>query len=235
MYCRRPVTRFLDVGTGPGFLITRLQALLDPSGEIVHGIEKFQPHYMVQCPNYHVGEIADLDVTFDAGVCIEVIEHLTPMMLSGLARGLQKVSLEGSLWLFNTGMPDYVRHEDPGYLDPLGRGHVVSYSLKAIEAIFGPLGFTVTALPGKSYAFIAEYRQPSSPDFNERIYRPLHHNHELLKRSGLLYQGTFESARASYYFGEFLSRTAWAMSLDEQVRALGQQLIDQTRCSGTSG
>ncbi len=105
---------------------------------------------MIHGPNYHVGEIADMDGTFDAGVCIEVIEHLTPRMLSGIYLGLKKVSVEGSLWLFNTGMPEYVRHEDPGYLDPLGRGHVVSYSLKAAEAIFGPMGFATTALPKRA-------------------------------------------------------------------------------------
>jgi hypothetical protein len=235
LYCRRPVERFLDIGTGPGYLIERLQALLYPSGGLIHGVEKFPPHYMVDCPNYHIGDVGDLDTIFDAGVCIEVIEHLTPRMLSGLARGLQKVSAEGSLWLFNTGMPDYVRQEDPGYLDPLRRGHVLSYSLKAIEAIFGPLGFGVTALPGKSYAFIVEFGSSTATDFNERIYQPHPSNEALLKRNGLLYQATFEAARSSYYFGEFLSRTAWALSLDEQVRALSQQLSDQVPSSETSG
>jgi hypothetical protein len=145
-------------------------------------------------------------------------------MLAGLARGLQKISRENSLWLFNTGIPQYVRNQDPSYLDPHGRGHVVSYSIGAIEAIFGPLGFTVTALPGKSYAFIVELAPSGPPDFNERIYRPLPENRELLARNGLLHQATLESARASYYYGGYLERTTWAMSLKERVDALEREL-----------
>lgn len=224
LYCRRPVERFLDVGTGPGFLVHKLQELLGPAGGIIHGIEKYPPRYAVGCPNYHIGDIADLEGHFDAGVCIEVVEHLTPRMLESLALGLRHVSAEGSLWLFNTGMPDYVRHEDPGYLDPLRRGHVVSYSLKGIETIFAPLGFTVTALPGKNYAFIAEFEPKSMPDFNERIYRPIAENWSLLGKNGLFQQVAMESARASFYYDGYLERTAWALSLDEEVKLLNRRL-----------
>ncbi len=220
LYCRRPVHRFLDVGSGPGFLVQQLQQRLDPDATLVHGVERFPPAYAVDCPNIHHGGVEELRGTFDAGVCIEVIEHLTPSMLAGMAAGLAGVSAPGTLWLFNTGMPGYVVHEDPGYLDPLRRGHIVSYGIRAIEAIFAPLGFSAQVLPGKSYAFIAEYRPFEKPDFNARIYHPLPHNLQLLNRDGLLYQAAFEAARASYYYDGYLQRTAWAVSLDEQLRRL---------------
>jgi hypothetical protein len=70
-----------------------------------------------------------LESTFDAGVCIEVIEHLTPATLRTLVAQLAGRSRPGSLYLFNSGQPAFVEQEDPAYLDPHGRGHVVSYSI----------------------------------------------------------------------------------------------------------
>lgn len=166
LYARRPVKRFLDVGTGPGYLLDRLSEQFPSRSDSFYGIELFPPQEHSTHPNYRIGEVAELDMTFDAGVCIEVIEHLTPKMLSRLAEGLAKVSAAGSLWLFNTGMPDYVLKEDRGYLDPLHRGHIVSYSLPGITKIFEPHGFDVKAIPGKSYAFIVEFKPVAdAPDF----------------------------------------------------------------------
>lgn len=62
-------------------------------------------------PNYVEGDVGVLEEACDAGVCIEVIEHLTPRMLGKLVDRLAKVSLPCSLWLFNTDMPDYVINE----------------------------------------------------------------------------------------------------------------------------
>lgn len=157
-------------------------------------------------------------------MCIEVIEHLTPRILGKLADGLAKVSLPGSLWLFNTGMPDYVINEDPAYLDLLHRGHIVSYSLRDAAHVFEPREFRVTALPGKSFAFVAEFRcAASAPDFEHRIYPPPPHNDALLRESGLMCQAAFESARAYFYYSEFMVRTEWALSLQRELDCKKQQ------------
>jgi hypothetical protein len=222
LYCRRPVERFLDIGAGPGYLLERLLDLLDPEAGVFHGVEKFPPHDCFDHPNYHRGTIEDLSGHFDAGVCIEVIEHLTPAMLRGLARGLRRISQPGSYWLFNTGMDKYVEHDDPGYLDPLRRGHIVSWSLAGARAIFGEHGFQVHQLPGKVFAFAAEFEPPDAPDYSLRIYQPLPQNLDLLRRNPLLYSATFESARSYFYEEGYNERTTWALSLQAEIGRLHQ-------------
>lgn len=223
-YSRRPVRRFLDIGTGPGYLLDQLAKQFPRHADMFHGVELFPPDERSQHPNYHVGEIGDLQDLFDAGVCIEVVEHLTPRMLNGLARGLAKVSAPGALWLFNTGMPDLVLNQDPGYLDPLHRGHIVSYGLKGLAHIFEPQGFRISAVPGKNYAFVAEF-QPTddAPDFEYRIYHPLPENKALLDESGLMYQAAAESARASFFYEQYLARTRWALELQRERESMLKQ------------
>lgn len=217
LYCRRPVRRFLDIGAGAGFLLGKLHDLLDPDAEIFHGVEKYPPPYAQRVENFHVGGIESLTGSFDAGACIEVVEHLTPLMLDGLVAGMAKVSVPGSFWLFNTGMPDYVRDEDPDYLDPIERGHIVSYSLAGLAGIFGRHGFLVGGLPGKSFAFYAEFRPLEEIAFEARIYGALPENTALLQRHGLLYHAAFESARSYMYYSGYLERTRWAQSLQAQL------------------
>jgi hypothetical protein len=217
-YARRPVRRFLDVGTGPGYLLDELAKQFPRHADMFHGVELFPPDEHSGHLNYHVGDVGDLRESFDAGVCIEVVEHLTPRMLDGLARGLAGVSAPGTLWLFNTGMPDYVLTQDPGYLDPLHRGHIVSYGLPGLVHIFEPHGLRVCAVPGKNYAFLAEFKPTEDrPDFEHRIYHPLPENKALLDESGLMYQAAAESARASYFREQYLARTQWALALQEQL------------------
>jgi len=218
LYTKRPVQRFLDIGTGPGYLLDELSRQLPAYSDCFHGVELFPPREHTDHPNYHQGEIGDLSGVFDSGVCIEVVEHLTPQMLSNLVRGLAKISAPGALWLFNTGMPDYVIKEDPGYLDPLRRGHIVSYSSRGLTHIFGPSGFRIRVIPGKSYAFVAEF-QPCDDelDFEQRFYHPLSENRVLLESSGLLFQAAFEAARASYFHEQYLARTHWALTLQAQL------------------
>ena len=220
LYCRRPVRRFLDIGAGPGFLLENLIESLDPAGEIFHGVEKFAPDLHFRHPNYHLGSLADLNERFDAGTCIEVVEHLTPEMLRSFAAQLAKVSYPDSYWLFNTGMDEYVVHEDPGYLDPYRRGHIVSYSVKGLKTIFEPFGFRVHQLPGKSFGFAAEFQPGADFPYEDRIYRPLEENRTLISRDPLLYHAAFESARSYFYAAEYHARTAWALSLDAQLAAL---------------
>jgi hypothetical protein len=107
-------------------------------------------------------------------------------------------------------MPDYVINEDRGYLDPLRRGHIVSYSLPGLAHIFEPHGLRVQTLPGKSFAFVAEFLPGTTNDFEHRIYHPLAENTSLLQESGLLYQAAFESARAYLYYSMHLTKAASA-------------------------
>ncbi|HWS78065.1 MAG TPA: class I SAM-dependent methyltransferase [Thermomonas sp.] len=218
LYCRRPVRRFLDLGAGPGFLLRELHRLLDPQAEIFHGVEKYPPPYAASCPNFHIGGIEALRGRFDAGVCIEVIEHLTPRMLDRMLSDLAAVCEPGSFWLFNTGMPDYVRNEDPAYLDPRHRGHIISYSLAGVTPYFEAHGFRVSALPGRSFGFFVEYQPSESPQFDARLYHPVPENLSLLQRHGLLHQAAFEAARSYYYQSEYMVRTQWASSLEENLR-----------------
>lgn len=218
LYAQRPVKRFLDVGAGPGFLLDALSKHFPDRAGIFHAIELLPPAEHSTHPNYIIGDTGDLSGRFDAGVCIEVVEHLTPRMLKGLAEGLTKISEPGSLWLFNTGMPEFVLEHDPAYLDPKRRGHIVSYGLPGLEHIFAPLGFRVSQIPGKNYAWIAEYQVgDDAPTIESRS--PVRENEALLKECGLLYQAAFESARASLYMEQMLSRTRWALKLDSELAA----------------
>ncbi len=218
LYTRREVNRFLDIGTGPGYLLDELARHFPERSDMFYGIELFPPAEHSLHPNYRVGEVGELNVMFDAGTCIEVIEHLTPRMLARLVASLAQVSNPGSTWFFNTGMPDYVVNEDRAYLDPLHRGHIVSYSLTGLAFIFEPHGFKLRAVPGKSYAFLAEFQPPNEAvDFAQRIYQPLPENRMLLEKCGLLYQAAFESARSSYYMSEYLARTNWALEMQREL------------------
>jgi len=230
LYARRQVRRFLDVGAGPGYLLDEMAAAFPDQAGLFHAVELFPPEDRSRHPNYVVGDIASLAGTFDAGVCIEVIEHLTPRMLAGLIEALALVSTPDSLWLFNTGMPDYVRGQDPDYLDPRIRGHVVSYGLPALHKLFGSHGFRVSGLPGKSFAFVAEYRPSNEAiPFDQRFYAPVPENLHLLRASPLLYLAAFEAARSYYYQDESRRRAQWALSLDAQLQVLRTRLQEAER------
>lgn len=233
-YCRRPVRRFLDVGAGPGFLLDDIQRRIDPGAQVFHGIEKYPPPYAISCPNLQVGDIHDVEGKFDAGVCIEVIEHLTPAMLDALIHGLSLASEPGGLWLFNTGLADYVVREDPAYLDPLGRGHIISWTLAGLRPYFERHGFRLLALPGRNFGFIVERLPAEAADFAVRIYQPLEPNRALVQRDGLLYQAGFESARSYYYQALCSERTTSALGLQEELTHAGWRrrwvrLLDRVR------
>ena len=80
IYARRPVKRFLDVGAGPGYLLDELAARYPAHPDTFHAVELFPPEERSPHPNYIVGDVGSLTEKFDAGVCIEVVEHLTPRM-----------------------------------------------------------------------------------------------------------------------------------------------------------
>lgn len=158
LYCSIPVQRFIDIGTGPGFLLDAVERYLPQSSHRFYGVEKFppEPEFRSRHANYICADLGDMDMTFECGVCVEVIEHLTPAMAGALAGSLRKVAAPGALFLFNTGLTGYVRNEDSDYLDPFYRGHITCWSEKAARRLFEPLGFRVLPLQGKSWAFVVE-------------------------------------------------------------------------------
>jgi SAM-dependent methyltransferase len=204
-YCRVPIRSFIDIGAGTGWLLDSLEVLLPEAIERFHAVELYPPPlpHRTANPNYVIGTLGDMQQSFDAGVCIEVIEHLTPATLRALVAQLAAASRPGSLYLFNSGQPDFVEREDPGYLDPHGRGHIVSYSLTGADAIFAPAGFNVIALPGRSWAFLAEFgpRQPGDADaLIARLWHPVPENVSMLRsaRFGeLIRAAALDTARAT--------------------------------------
>lgn len=203
LYCRLPVTRFIDIGTGPGYLLDALSTYLPSSRQLFYGVEKFPPaeEFQTRHENYLQSDLADVGMRFECGVCIEVIEHLTPTMARGLAQALAAVSVPGSLYLFNTGLTDYVKNEDPGYLDPYRRGHITSWSVRAAKVVFEAVGFKVHPLPGKTWAFVVERPGIAGEDvpMNLRIWTPDATNLKLLNDQNMgsvMYLLGLESARA---------------------------------------
>jgi len=201
LYARKPITRFIDIASGPGYLLDALSIYLPSSKNLFWGIERFPPPTYTNHPNYRIGLLEDMEDTFDAGTCIEVFEHLTPNMLRDLAVSMARKSRPDSIFLINTGMPPHVRNGNLSYLDPLVRGHIVSYSLKGIECIFKPLGFEVIPLPGKDWAFLLEYlpTKQGAGTAIDRIWTPDPHNRQLLhdrEMGNVLYCLGVDTARA---------------------------------------
>lgn len=186
--CQRPVKSFLDIGSGDGALLDSLSYHLPSFADRLIGIELFPPETHTQHQGYHHGSVADIPMRVDCGVCVEVIEHLTPQMLRGMLSSLASKAEVNSCFLFNTGMGEYVLSEDASYIDPINRGHIVSYGLQALKAIFAEFGFRVSTLGSRTWAFVAEY-QPTEPfDIVSRTWRPLPENIAILDdaRSGSL-------------------------------------------------
>jgi hypothetical protein len=204
LYCRVPIKRFIDIGTGPGYILDSLSWVLPSSSALFHGVELFPPalQYRTRHPNYKVGSLASFSQPFQCGSCIEVVEHLTPKMLSGMAADLARVSAEGACYIINTGLTDYVRNEDIDYVDPLRRGHISIWSASALRIIFEPHGFAVYPIPGKSWAVLVEYKhKPRAQERNitDRIWTPCQENRQILEdpQTGtLMYILGIDTARA---------------------------------------
>ncbi len=181
LYARLPVQKFLDIGSGPGFLLDALSTYLPASRDFFWGIEQFPPETHTNHPNYRIGSLSDLPGTFQAGVCIEVIEHLTPNMMRGLIASLAPKSEPNSIYLFNTGLSSFVKKENLLYLDPVRRGHIISWGLVGLARLFEEQGFRLTPLSGKSWAFVVEY-QPTASEvpFEQRIWWPVAANKAIL-------------------------------------------------------
>jgi hypothetical protein len=201
LYARIDVHRFLDIGTGGGHLLDSLATYLPDSKSVFWGVELYPPPVHSMHEHYRHGSVSELEGTFQAGLCMEVVEHLTPIMLSAMLKDLSDRSDCGAIYMFNTGLPAYVKHSDPKYLDPLRRGHIVSYGLPAIAQIAAPFGFTLSALPGRDWAYVLEYRpeEPVERPLAGRIWSAREHNKKILRDSkmgNLMYVLGIDTARA---------------------------------------
>lgn len=225
LYARRNIKSFLDIGSGPGYLLDALAFYLPNNSSLFYGIETHPPppRYRSKHPNYLVGDLKSLATRgfrFQAGVCIEVIEHLTPNMLKKLAADLAKISDEQSLYIFNTGLTAYVKNGNIGYLDPVRRGHICSWSIRAAAKIFGPQGFTVTPIQGRTWVFAVEYRQSETClDICDRNWMPKKKNKSILhdpQTGSLLYYAGLDAglyAALAYQVDELLNSTSWRITL----------------------
>lgn len=117
---------------------------------------------------------------FDAGMCIEVIEHLTPAMLEQMFRGVAHVSKPDSCYLLNSGQPEFVKKENFAYLEPFLDGHVISWSIDGLRYVLEPLGFCVRSIKGKSWACLVEYGAHSTDEVVDRCWHILDENKNVL-------------------------------------------------------
>lgn len=202
LYARRPVRRFIDIYTGPGYFLDAVQRYLPHVHEHFFGVELFPPaeRYRTRHPNYHVGDVSAVPGKFQAGLCMEVLEHLTPAMARKLAFDLAAKSDPEALFLFNTGLVSYLKNEDSAYLDPLHRGHITIWSVTAAKRVFEPAGFSVFAIAGKTWAFIVEWQSRFTCDApaNTRVWTPDPQNKAMLAdpiNGSVMYILGLESAR----------------------------------------
>lgn len=224
---RRPLTRVLDVSAGDGSLLTALEVVLPELSEVFHGIEPFPPPevYRTTHRNYRVGHVHDLDGAFDGGVCIEVIEHLFPDTLAEMIGALAAKSNPGAVYYFNSAQPSFVVERDNAYLDPFERGHVASYSVAGLRALFAGAGFTVQTLPGRDWAFLAEYgpfEVLTTDQMFTRLWYPVEANMAALRgcRLGpMMIAAGLESARCYLEAATAAERTRWALCLQAAQRA----------------
>lgn len=231
LLARRPIDRFLDIGTGSGTFLDAIARFLPDISDRFHGVELFPPPEADRTPqkNYRVGHARDYPAAFfDGGMCIEVFEHLTPCMVDGILAAIGTISRDGACYLINTGLAAFTREEEPGYLDPTGRGHITSWTVAAINHLARPYGLVASPMPGRSYCFLLEKRPVAGSQnvesIEDRMATPVRRNVMALQVPGV---GASPVAllgevglRESYYQQQFLDRTRWAIALDAQVKSI---------------
>lgn len=225
--CCRPVLRFLDVGTGPGTFLDAIAEYLPYSADRFHAVELFPPPEpeRTKRPNYRIGRVGDYPPdSFDGGMCIEVFEHLTPVMVDGLLGEIAAVATDGACFLVNTGLAQFVREEVPSYLDPIGRGHITIWTVAAVDHLARGHGLRAVAFSGRSWCFLLEKTDSPPQSIAERAAAPLAENLAALYRPGAGASAVAElgktGLRESHHYSEFLQRTEWVLSLDREVKQL---------------
>ena len=224
-YSRIPIAQFIDIGSGPGYLLDALSIVMPASKSIFHGVELFPPEEKDRTthPNYLVGTVEEAPCKFQAGTCIEVIEHLTPAILRTLLGQLASKSETGALYYFNSAQPEFVKHYNEDYLDPYGRGHIVSYSVKGLKPIFKEFGFRIHPIPGRNWAFLAEFdrlKECTAEEILNRLWTALPENVARLKDpefGPLMYTVGLESARCYLEHAICQQRTSWALSMKARL------------------
>jgi|688.fasta_scaffold306267_2 SAM-dependent methyltransferase len=228
LYCRVPINDFIDIGCGPGYTLDAVATLLPKYVDRFTGVELNPPppEYRTNNKNYKIGSVGDLPNTFQAGICIEVIEHLSPSILEKLVEELAAKSLPGSLYYFNSSQPEKVIRDEYEYLDPYSRGHIASYSLKGLSSLFGRHNFSIIPLFGRDWAFLAEYntdqaeRVDKADQLLQRVWTPCQENKDILTNGGfgpVMYTMAIESARCYVEHAIKDERTQWALDLKRRL------------------
>lgn len=228
-YARKPISAFVDIGTGPGYLLDSVSMLMPNYRDCFYGVELNPPpqQFRTTHENYLVGGLEKLPRKVSAGCCIEVIEHLSPKILRNLVSELAAVSEDGAVFYFNSAQPSFVTGTDLGYLDPHVRGHIVSYSIAGLKKIFKQFGFTVIPMPGRDWCFLAEKSDLSESELTadnlmQRVWHPNESNRKMLTDNGfgpLMYTAGLEAARCYIEAAVVEQRTKWALSLQADKEA----------------
>jgi len=186
-YSRISINKFLDIGTGSGYFLDAIASYLPDHKDLFYGIEKFPPEgeNHTKSKNYYTCDYKDLNMKFDGGMCIEVIEHLTPNMLKTLFDAIASVSQKGALYIVNSGLTEFITRETPTYLDPFVRGHIMGWSVKGIRKICQNTKFQVLPIRGKTWAFAMEFDGDATrnEDITDRIWSALPENLAILEDS----------------------------------------------------
>ena len=227
LYSRIPIDNFIDIGCGPGLTLDAISQLMPSHCDMFYGVELFPPPPEFRCSsnNYIIGSLGSCNQKFSAGICIEVIEHMFPWELRCLAQEIAGTSKENALYYFNSAQPDHVIRDDPRYLDPYYRGHVASYSLEGLSALFGDYGMRLIPLHGRNWAFLIEVTSDTAKlaasELLGRLWKGIPENIEKLQNNGfgpLMYTIGIESARCYLESAISEERAIWALSLEEQLR-----------------
>lgn len=187
-YATIPIVNFLDIGGGTGILLDAISQYLPDNKSHFYSVEKYPPEdgYRTKEKNFYTCSYSELNQKFQAGICMEVVEHLTPKMLVDMFREIAMISEDNAIYLVNTGLPKYVMEQDPNYLDPFKRGHIISYSTEGMKFLLEPLGYRVLPIRGKDWAFCIEYNSGNKDkDITGRIWKALPENLSLLHDSNM--------------------------------------------------